>query len=144
LSGADLAQLEMVVDHDRSALFELYRRAKVVCLTSRWESFGLVLLEAMYAGCHVVTTNVGAAADITDNGGFGTLVDEPTPEQLAARLGAVLRARAGDPSADQAAHDRVVTHFDWKPICRRLAEIVEGTATETGRRSMRTARWSMP
>ena len=52
-----------------------YERAAVFCMTSAWETFGLVLVEAMNYGCVPVAFNsYAAAADIIDDGENGILV----------------------------------------------------------------------
>ena len=51
---------------DRSRIFECYSEAKVFSLPSRWESFGIVLIEALSAGCYIITTEtVPPAKEIT-------------------------------------------------------------------------------
>jgi len=60
---------------DRKELFEWYNRAKVFCLTSRWESFGIVFSEALYFGNYIITSPVSSAAYITDNGKYGTIAE---------------------------------------------------------------------
>jgi glycosyltransferase involved in cell wall biosynthesis len=60
--------------YDKKELFEWYNRAKVFCLTSRWESFGLVFVEAQYFGNYIVSTPLDGANDIT-NKKFGCVVN---------------------------------------------------------------------
>ena len=56
----------------------------IVVLPSRWpESFGLVMLEAMRAGCAVIAANHGAAPEIVHNGVSGLLVPPDDVEALA-------------------------------------------------------------
>ena len=52
-----------------------YERAAIFCMTSAWETFGLVLVEAMNYGCVPVAFNsYAAAADIIDDGENGFLI----------------------------------------------------------------------
>lgn len=60
---------------DKNLLYNYYNRAKVFLLTSRWESFGIVLSEALRFGEYIITTDVGAAKDITDNGNIGVITE---------------------------------------------------------------------
>ncbi|MDO4188669.1 MAG: glycosyltransferase family 4 protein [Lachnospiraceae bacterium] len=70
--------------HDRKALYEEYRKAKIFTLPSRQESFGIVLVEAAYEGCYLITTEATAAGyDVSDNGRFGTIVKTDDVNDLA-------------------------------------------------------------
>ncbi|HZP72748.1 MAG TPA: glycosyltransferase family 4 protein [Gaiellaceae bacterium] len=63
-------------------------RADVFAHTSRWEGFGIVLLEAMLAGLPVVATRVSAVPEIVDDGITGLLVPR---DDAAAVAGAIAR-----------------------------------------------------
>lgn len=61
---------------DRNSLCAYYRKAKIFALTSQMEG-GLpnVYAEAAGHGCTVITTNIDAAADMTDEGRLGKIVE---------------------------------------------------------------------
>ena len=52
-------------------------------MTSRYEGFPYVLLEALAAGCAIVTTAVGGVADCVVDGVNGTVVDSLDPDAIA-------------------------------------------------------------
>jgi len=57
---------------DKKHLFDYYNRAKIFCLPSRWESWGLVCGEALFFGCVLVMTHeLCSSFDLTDNGQAG-------------------------------------------------------------------------
>ena len=73
-------------------------RADVFVHTSRWEGFGIVLLEAMLARLPIVATRVSAVPEVVADGETGLLVDPGDDAGVAAALGRLLadpaRARA--------------------------------------------------
>jgi glycosyltransferase involved in cell wall biosynthesis len=67
----------------RKDVLELMRKSLVFVLPSRWEGFGLVLLEAMSVGTPIVATKVGGIPEIIEDGKDGILVEPENPEELA-------------------------------------------------------------
>lgn len=71
-----------------------YRQARLVCVPSRREGFGMVVAEALAAGRPVVATSVGAAPSFLTDNASGRLVPPGDPLALAAALGTALRSEA--------------------------------------------------
>ncbi len=64
--------------------FPYLTRAHVFVLSSRWEGFGLVLVEAMACGITVVSTDCpNGPREVLDGGRYGILVPMGNPEALA-------------------------------------------------------------
>lgn len=99
-------------------LEQLYRRAWVFCLPSKYEGFGLPYVEAMARGLPVVATPNPGSRFITRDGRDGLLVPD-------AALGGALTALLGDAprrAALAAAGRRRAAEFTWE----RSAERHEG------------------
>lgn len=70
--------------NDKVKLDEYYNKCKIFCLPSRYESFGLVLVEAMAHGCYIVTTKFGAPVyDIVFDDKIGSICDVDDSEMIA-------------------------------------------------------------
>jgi glycosyltransferase involved in cell wall biosynthesis len=68
------------------ALAEAYRSADVFVAPSRWEGFGMALLDALLHGLPVVASAVGAIPELVEHGDNGLLVPPGNPAALAAAL----------------------------------------------------------
>lgn len=73
--------------------FPYLREADVFCLSSRWEGFGNVLVEALAAGTSVVATDCPSGPrEILDGGRLGVLVPVECPSAMAEAVDSVLRS----------------------------------------------------
>lgn len=70
------------------------RAMDIFCLSSRWESFGMALAEAMANGLPTVATAVDGVPEVVEDGVTGLLV----PSQDAPALAKALLALLGDPA----------------------------------------------
>jgi glycosyltransferase involved in cell wall biosynthesis len=109
----------------RDELARLYRRARVFCLTSRWESFGLVLVEAARFGCYIISTDVGAAPELCGHGVHGQLVPVGDTGRLTAALERVLTRRVDTNDSARWVHENAVRNYSWPHLARRFAEWIE-------------------
>jgi glycosyltransferase involved in cell wall biosynthesis len=102
-------------------------RADVFLLTSRYEGFGNVLIEAMACGVPVVATASAGTRDIVQHGVNGMLVEVHSPESVAAAIRAILESdgrrtamsASARISAGRFAIDRVIARYD--SMLERLA-----------------------
>ncbi|MDU4962078.1 MAG: methyltransferase domain-containing protein [Sporomusaceae bacterium] len=105
---------------DRQRLEEEYAKAKLFCLTSRWESFGIVLAEAARSGCFLLTSDVISAKDLTSDEQYGRIFAIDNVHQLTRLLieagndETLLEANCG------AVQAFAKQNFCWESICSRI------------------------
>ena len=94
-------------------------RADVFALSSHYEGFGNVLIEAMAVGVPVVATASAGTRDIINHGTDGLLVETHSPDAMAAALRRVLdngdvrtaMSRAAAAAAERFAAPRVIARY---------------------------------
>ncbi|MFO8143684.1 MAG: glycosyltransferase family 4 protein [Dehalococcoidales bacterium] len=97
-----------------------YKTADVYCAPATgWESFGIVLLEAMAVGTPVVASNIAGYASILGDGEEGILVPPKDDEQLARSLVYLLR---NDSLREEMGVKgiRKASGYDWKKVSRSV------------------------
>lgn len=101
-----------------------YRNAAIFCMTSRYEGFGLVLTEAMSAGCVPVaflSEKTAVFEDIVADGESGVLVPEGDCEGYARALASLMRDAALRERLSVAARERAAA-FAPEKIAERWEE----------------------
>lgn len=96
-------------------------RARVFALSSRWEGFPNVLLEALSAGCHMVATDCSdAVGEVLGDGRYGTIVPIGNVEAMAIGLSGAL--------ADAIPREIPAEHLDryeLESIAMRYLEVLD-------------------
>lgn len=109
---------------DEATYRGIVRGAGALVLPSEWESFGVVLIEAMAAGTPVIASRAGAIPEVLEDGAAGLLVPYGDPEALAHAMAEVLRS-PGDTRVRRARGLERVRSFDWGVTSEALRAIYE-------------------
>ena len=114
-------RIDVLGHRTRDEISELRRNHPITLLASRYETFGVALIEAMAAGSAVVATRAGGCAEILRDGETGLLVpseDAPAMAEACLRLLAdpALALRLG-----HAARAEVEIRFTPEVIAREVA-----------------------
>lgn len=110
-----------------------YRSSKIFCFASRSESFGIALIEAMYLGNAVISSDVGAASYILDYGNAGLIFEPENVDQLTTCLDRLMGDEAYRSRLARAAKIRCEETFSWQKICGDLDSYIRSIIFKTGR-----------
>jgi glycosyltransferase involved in cell wall biosynthesis len=113
-----------------SALVNLYRGAAMLAYPSRYEGFGLPLLEAMQCGVPVVAANAASIPEIV--GDAGILLDPLDAKQWAKAIFGVLTDEAHAARLREAGLKRA-SIFSWMRTAHATLAILRRTAEQAGR-----------
>jgi len=106
-----------ILDYPHDHMPAIYQKATIFSYpTVPWESFGIVLLEAMAAGLPVVATNDPIRREII--GDAGILVDPQDTEQYSQALQKALSSNWGDKPRRQA------EKFSWDSVAQKYDRLV--------------------
>jgi glycosyltransferase involved in cell wall biosynthesis len=138
-SPADFGRVEKEIDRlglrhavrmlgyvDKALIPEIYQHALALLFATKFEGFGIPLLEAFYCGCPAITSNSGSCVEVA--GDAAVLVDPLDPASIAA---GVLRV-AGDAALRAelvAKGTERVKQFSWK----KAVDLTEQAFTEITR-----------
>ena len=100
----------------------IYQALDVLVVPSRWEGFGLILVEAMAAGKPIVATKVGPIPEVVGSDGAALLVPPSSPPSIARAVLSLL----ADPGRAQEMGRRGMERarqFSWERAGRQLDEL---------------------
>ena len=123
--AAELGVADAVVMPGRTDIRDWLERADVFVHTSRWEGFGIVLLEAMLAGLPVVATRVSAVPEVVVDGETGILVDAGDVSGVAQALGGLLTDRPRASALGEAGRRRAREEFSVARMAERTQALYD-------------------
>lgn len=104
---------------DRIKLEEEYKRAKVFCLTSRFEGFPNVFPESAAKGCYIISSDIDPAYDITNNKKYGSIFPIDNVEELAKELVNVCSDENRIIQVSDNIQIYAERNFNWEILCKR-------------------------
>lgn len=106
----EVVMLGAVTDREKA---QLYRAADLFVLSTLYEGFGIVFVEAMACGLPVVSTRVGAVPEVV--GDAGILVESKNPNSLAETI---IKILSDDNLYKQLRSKALVTagNYDWNKL----------------------------
>ncbi len=117
-------QIQFITAQPQEALTQYYAAADVFVMPSHYESFGMVVLEAMACGIPVVASKVGGLASTVLHGETGFLAPVGDDRAFAHAIQNVLATPSMRQSMSQAAYHRAQA-FTWPRIVERTQRLYQ-------------------
>ena len=119
--GKHVSFLGEVSDEEKGAFFQ---QLDLFVFPSRSEGMPIVILEAMAAGCPVISTRkVGAISDVVQDGETGLLIDKGDHVQLASAINRLVADASLRTSMGAAGRRRFEKEYTWERCMQRLGDV---------------------
>ena len=121
----ELGVWEAVEYHEKvpqSEVHGLYKRANLFVLPTRYEIFGMVLLEAMYFGLPAISSWNGGSSVLIEDGKDGIIQREYDAGQYAEKILAFAASPERQLEMGKLAHEKIREQFMWDGIAARMLE----------------------
>jgi len=110
-------------DQPTSTVRDVLREAHVLALPSRYEAYGIAILESLASGVPVVGRRAFAMPEMIRQGENGAMIETFSTEALADALGSVVMDRAlAHRTVDGAAN--VIAEHSWTAVADRMTSII--------------------
>lgn len=100
-----------------------YAMSDIFVFHSTYETFGLVLLQAMAAGKPIVSVNCTAIPELVENNQNGILVDPLNPEEFASAVISLLNNKKSMKCFSAESRRRALIEYDWDHIAEKYEAI---------------------
>lgn len=135
VSRNNLRNVSFIGYANYSDLPRYYKTADIVCAPATgWESFGIVLLEAMAVGKPVIASNIEGYASVLTHGAEGLLV----PPRNSKKLAEALLTLINDETLRQqmGARGRLkALGYDWENVAMQVLDVYHKTLNESPRKN---------
>jgi glycosyltransferase involved in cell wall biosynthesis len=115
---------------DSEVLVKFYKSADLTVVPSLYEPFGMVVLEAMVAGCPVIVADTGGLKEIVVHEETGLCFQPGDPDSLA---GAMIRVLKDSKLAERLTRDAmrfIGEKYNWRRIARSTVDVYRQAAQE--------------
>lgn len=109
-------------------LYEIYSSSDIFIMTSKYESFGNVLIEAMASGLPIIASDILAVRNVIENNKNGLLVKQ-TPEDFAIAIEKLLdNSQLRERIIENALEE--VKKYNWDKIVEKFEKVYIGVLNE--------------
>ena len=102
---------------------DLLEKSAIYVLASEKENASIALLEAMSAGCAVITTNISGCPETVGNSGI--LINPGDKEDLKFKLNIIIKDQNGIAQLQKSALERVNSVYGWGIVLKEYIKVYE-------------------
>lgn len=110
---------------DQKYIPEIYRCCDLFVLPTRYEIFGMVLLEAMYFGLPVLTTYHGGSSTLIQDGKNGFILDQMNTDLWADHICSILADPLQLSETARQASDTIARDYTWDALAPRFLDLYQ-------------------
>jgi glycosyltransferase involved in cell wall biosynthesis len=127
-----LGLLRRAVPDEWQRLVDAYHQAHVFCLPTRYEPFGIVVVEAMFFGLPCVTSDTWAMSEMVVDSETGFTVPALDAAGFASRLLRLLRDPSLARRMGEAGRARAWERFTWTAAVAKMHDRIESIVAKRG------------
>jgi glycosyltransferase involved in cell wall biosynthesis len=110
----------------------IFAASDILAFPSRYESFGIVFIEAWSSGLPVIGLRVDAVTSVVDDGVDGLLVMPDDPEDLARTICELLENKERRVEMGAAGRRKVHERYTWDIIVEKCRKVYQGARSRKG------------
>ena len=111
-------KISLVGRLDQKDLVMKYNESEIFILSSLWEGFPKVLLEAISCGCKVITTKIDATPLIMGEN-YEYLISEKSSDQISKSFSKIIQ----DKEVKTKISEKIISQFSWSKIKKEMEKI---------------------
>ena len=109
----------------QSEISNIYKISDLFVFPSKYEIFGMVLMEAMNFGLPVISSYNGGASTVITNGSNGIIIDNFNVDEWASKISEMLESNLLQKTIGRNAKQTALLDFGWENITRRILDTLD-------------------
>lgn len=110
--------------NNRDKLKSLYNSASIFTLTSSFEGFPIVFLEAAKSGCYILTSDIQCGIDFTRNGEYGKLFKSQNKDDFKEKLLSICLNKELLKNQFSRIQEYAYENYYWPKTCGKLNDLI--------------------
>lgn len=105
---------------EQKFLATVYKKTDIFLLPTRYDIYGMVLLESMYFGMPVISSNCGGAQMMIESEKNGIVIEKFDPDKWCEAIGILYNNKTYRERLGQEAHNTIEQNFTWDALTEKF------------------------